>query len=421
MSVVDLSDCDHAIGGGKAAPLAELLRAGFPVPASFVVPVDRFRETAKAFGLDDVRTDGEQARWRIAGYRFPVGFVDDVEQGLARITQDAASTHVAVRSSSIAEDGAFASAAGQHDSILAVRGAGQVCDAIRKCWASLWTDRAIAYRIRSGGRDNSSAPDMAVLVQRFVDADVSGVMFTGPTTVIEASWGIGEPIVEGRLTPDSWRVHDHRILERRPGLKTVRGDRRDEGVVTRPVPRAEQNELCLTDPRVLELQHLGGQISAALGGPRDVEWALAGDTLWVLQARPVTVAVPGSIASTPPPATGDLYGIPASPGVACGPVRLVRGPADFSQVQQGDILVCRHTDPAWTPLFTIASGVVTETGGVLSHAAIVAREVGIPAVLAVPRATALLGPSDTLTIDGCTGRVSRDSIQRAACEDDAAR
>ncbi|UFU07920.1 PEP/pyruvate-binding domain-containing protein [Ruania halotolerans] len=405
---MDLIDADHSTAGGKAAPLAELTRAGFTVPTGFVVPATIYRVAATALGLTELSTEhADEARSRILRSRLPDGVVDDVSQALERITAGAPTDYVAVRSSSTAEDNAHASAAGQHDSFLAVRGTEQVCQAILKCWASLWTERAAAYRAHQAPQAPQPPGDMAVLVQRFVDARVSGVMFTGTTSVIEASWGIGERLVAGHITPDSWRIRDSEIVDRRPGLTTERTDRYDVHLLTRFTVPTEQPELCLADHDVMRLYALGEEISTTLGGPRDIEWALADDTAWVLQARPVTAAVPDSTA--PSPAAADsvtITGVPASPGVASGPARLVRGPGDFSTVKRGDVLVCRHTDPAWTPLFTIASAVVTEIGGVLSHAAIVAREVGIPAVLSVPRATERLPPSSVVTVDGTTGHVS---------------
>lgn len=405
MTIVDLVDADPSTAGGKAAPLAKLTRAGFNVPAGFVVPATTYRAAATALGLTELSADhADEARSRILRSRLPEGVVDDVSRAIERITDGAPTDYVAVRSSSIAEDNAHSSAAGQHDSFLAVRGAEQVCQVIVKCWASLWTERAVAYHARQAPQ----APvDMAVLVQRFVDASVSGIMFTGATSVIEASWGIGERLVAGHVTPDFWRVADSGIIERRPGLKTERTDRYDGQLVTQSTVPTEQNEPCLTDRDVVRLHALGEQVSATLGGPRDIEWAIADDTMWVLQARPVTAGVPDSPAPSPTAAGSvTVTGEPASPGVASGPVRLIRGPGDFPKVKRGDVLVCRHTDPAWTPLFTIASAVVTEIGGVLSHAAIVAREVGIPAVLSVPRATELLAPSSVVTVNGTTGHVS---------------
>jgi pyruvate,water dikinase len=406
VNIVYLNDAEHSTVGGKAAPLAELTRAGFDVPTGFVVPATTYQAAAAALGLTELPLDrAEEARSRILNSHLPDGVVEGVARALQHITEGARTGYVAVRSSSIAEDSDHSSAAGQHDSILAVRGTDQVCQAILTCWASLWAGRAVAYH----ARHTSQTPGgMAVLVQRFVDASVSGVMFTGTTSVIEASWGVGERLVAGHITPDSWRVNDSEIIERRPGAKTERSDREKGQLVTRSTAPTEQNELCLTDRNVLRLHALGRNISTALGGPRDIEWAIEGDTIWVLQARPVTTAIPDSTAPCPTDTTaGTLIGEPASPGVASGPVRLVRGPSDFAKVKRGDVLVCRHTDPAWTPLFTIASAVVTEVGGVLSHAAIVAREVGIPAVLAVPHATELLTPASVVTVNGTTGRVSR--------------
>ncbi|WP_026481782.1 PEP/pyruvate-binding domain-containing protein [Agromyces subbeticus] len=403
MSIVDLVDAEHATVGGKASPLAELARAGFNVPTGFVVPATTYQAAATALGLAELSIDrAEEARSRILRSRLPDGVVDDVSRALKAVTEAASTDYVAVRSSSIAEDSAYASAAGQHDSVLAVRGTEQVCQAILQCWASLWTERAVAYKARQASQ---AAVGMAVIVQRFVDASVSGVMFTGATTVVEATWGIGERLVAGHITPDSWRITDSGI-ERRPGSKSERTDRHDGQLITRHTTSAEQTELCLTDHDILRLRALGEEVSTTLGGPRDVEWAIDDGTIWVLQARPVTALVPGS--SAPGPTTAGsvtISGEPASPGVASGPVRLVRGPADFPKVKRGDVLVCRHTDPAWTPLFTIASAVVTETGGVLSHAAIVAREVGIPAVLAVPRATEVLTPPSVVTVNGNTGHI----------------
>lgn len=408
MSVVDLVNADPSTAGGKAAPLAELSRAGLHVPAGFVVPATTYRAAATALGLGELAADrAEEARSRILGSRLPDGVVEEVSRALDHITAGAATDNVAVRSSSSAEDNREASAAGQHDSFLAVRGTEQVCQAILKCWASMWTERAVVYRNRRTEKD-PVAVDMAVLVQRFVDASVSGIMFTGTTSVVEASWGIGEGIVAGHVTPDSWRVGVSGISERRPGLKTERTDRHHGRLATHAIARGEQEKLCLSDREVLQLHALGQEVSAILGGPRDIEWAITDDATWVLQARPVTAPVPAPTAPAPPTVTDSatLTGEPASPGVASGPVRLVCGPSDFPTFKRGDVLVCRHTDPAWTPLFTMASAVVTETGGVLSHAAIVAREVGIPAVLAVPRATELLTPSSAVTVNGDTGHVS---------------
>src|SRR5699024_6627841 len=170
----------------------------------------------------------------------------------------------------------------------------------------------------------------------------------------------------------------------------------------------ERTKACLTDHQVLRLDAMGQAVSTMLGGRRDIEWAIDGDTIWILQARPITSQLPDFSRPRRQAVDGSavLTGDPASPGTASGPVRLICGPTDFATVEAGDVIVCRTTDPAWTPLFSLAAAVITETGGVLSHAAIVAREVGIPAVLAVPQATKLLKTASMVTVDGNAGSIT---------------
>ncbi|XKH52562.1 pyruvate, phosphate dikinase [Citricoccus nitrophenolicus] len=433
---------DPSVSGGKAAPLARLMRAGFAVPEGFVVPATAYRQAAAALGLNRLDAgEHPEARRRLLTSGLPAAVGDGVREGLVALggsgelgaltdEADAAAVSVAVRSSAVGEDGAVSSGAGQHESVLDVRGEAAVGRAVLRCWASGWSERAVAYRTRDSERhgarpggaedpENDVGPvEMALLVQRYVDAEFSGVMFTGPSpgdpSVIEAARGPGERVVSGRITPDSWRVDHTGILDHRPG---------------------ESREPCLRGAHVQALHALGMQVSAELGGPRDIEWALADGHLWILQARPVTAPVPAHVFTSAPatlpappperaggpgpavvvpspevpasPVEPALRGVPASPGTASGRARVVNGPGDFTAVCPGDVLVCRETDPAWTPLFAFAAAVVTETGGVLSHAAIVAREVGIPAVLAVPRAADLLASGPTVMVDGDAGIVRR--------------
>jgi pyruvate,water dikinase len=186
------------------------------------------------------------------------------------------------------------------------------------------------------------------------------------------------------------------------------------------VPPDDRDRLCLDDRQILQLAQLGHEVAEHLGGPQDIEFAVENGQIWLLQARPITAPLPPSASAgaaptphppSPPPgllangASAGLRGTGGSPGVASGPARVVRGPGDFSRVAPGDILVCRFTDPAWTPLFGVVAGVVTETGGLLSHAAIVAREHRIPAVLGVPDAISTLHDGQVVTLDGTAGNV----------------
>ncbi len=236
---------------------------------------------------------------------------------------------------------------------------------------------------------------MAVLVQRLVEADVSGVLLTQTPRVVEAIPGLGAPLVGGEVTPDAWSLDDTGVVARRKGTARQRLDRQGHRLVTTALDQPGQ--LCLTDAGVLQLDRLGQKIRTILGYDADIEWAQANQRFRILQARPIT-AVLGQLCS-------QGHGIAASPGQATGATRILRGPQDFHQFRRGDIIVCRTTDPAWTPLFNLAAGVVSETGGLLSHAAIVAREAGIPAILSVPQATTRFPDGTVITIDGTTGHI----------------
>ncbi|MGW7680392.1 PEP/pyruvate-binding domain-containing protein [Kribbella sp. NPDC054772] len=354
--------------GAKAATLGTLLRAGLPVPDGVVIPFDG--------------TVGEE---------------------LGRWLESVGDPPVAVRSSASNEDIAGTSGAGQYESFLGVRGVDAVADAVRACRASLWSERATAYR---AGQEVGGGPSMAVIIQLHVDSDVSGVMFSdaGGSTLIESSWGLGPSVVEGRVNPDSYRVAPDGFVASVVADKPTSLRREGSRLVTVDVPSTRRRAPTLSTAAATHLATLASEVSTLLGSPQDIEWAIAADTVWLLQSRPITTNPP-----TPAPTlhTGErvLTGTPGSRGTATGPARVVLAPGDFSQVRPGDILVCRFTDPAWTLLLAIAAGVVTETGGILSHAAIVARERGIPAVLGVPHATTQLSSNTLLTIEGTTGTI----------------
>lgn len=382
--------------GGKAAALAALLRAGLPVPDGFVVPF-----TAHRTAQED------------AGFSVP----EALQEALTRHLAELGDPPVAVRSSAADEDIAGASGAGQYESVLAVHGARAVAAAIRTCWESSSSPRATGYRnhLDADTEDadtEKGEPQMAVLVQRLIEAEVSGVMFTPARpedgTRIESSWGLGPSVVGGTVTPDTYQVAADGNIRRTIARKTTRLDRhRDgDGVTVQAVPERLQTLSTLDDATVTSLAALGLRIAALLGRPQDIEWAIAEGQAWILQARPITASLP-ALPTGPAVVEGArLSGAPGARGIATGVARVLHSPSEFPRVHPGDIVICRYTDPAWTPLFRIAAAVVTETGGVLCHAAIVAREHGIPAVLGVPQATAQIPDGTRITVNGSEGTVT---------------
>ncbi len=283
--------------GGKAANLGVLTCAGLPVPQGFCVTTEAYRRVAGLAGADEVlavaaETGGLAARMRELILAAPVPA--DIVAAIGAYDAD---EPVAVRSSATAEDLPYASFAGQQDTFLNVMGRDAVLDAVRRCWASLWTDRAVAYR-EANGIDHRSVR-LAVVVQRMVQSEVAGVMFTAnPVTgrrrqaVIDASPGLGEAVVSGAVNPDHFVVSDGRVVERRIGDKRL-AVRSLPGGGTEQVQGSASDAACLTDEQVLELARLGERVESHYGSPQDTEWALdASGAFWLTQARPITTLYP---------------------------------------------------------------------------------------------------------------------------------
>ncbi|GAB2471201.1 hypothetical protein GCM10027030_02330 [Luteococcus sediminum] len=292
--IIDFTTATLATAGGKGANLGELTQAGFPVPDGFVIAADTYRAATAALDLPALLAQGgaDGVRAAVEAQSVPDSLARQIAERLALWGDGAA---VAVRSSATAEDLPDASFAGQQDTFLGIVGADAVVDAVRRCWGSLWTARAVDYRERAG-YDHSDVA-LAVVVQRLVDADVAGVLFTrNPVTgadecTIDASWGLGESVVSGAVTPDEYRATPATVLERTAGDKQTRIDRNGAATVTTHTPDADRARLCLADEQVLTLARLGAQVEDHFGQPMDIEWAYEGQTLWLLQARPITTTV----------------------------------------------------------------------------------------------------------------------------------
>lgn len=411
---------DVEVAGGKLSSLGELMTAGQNVPDGFAVTTHAYRHFIDTTGLQEpiaAQLDGlnisdtvqlaeraQAIRGLILEAIMPEGLVTAIQDEYARLGEG----HVSVRSSSSVEDGSEASFAGQQDTFLYIRGAEEVVKTVQRCFASLWTDRAIEYAHTRGF--NHLDISMAVGVQRMVNSDegVSGVMFTiDPNSGhpgflnIEATYGLGEGIVAGIATPDGWLVsrfalgnNGTAIVERTLGSKEAQLVRVEEGTGTRqePVPEDWQTQYCMTDEQVRIVAHCGLAIHEHYGMPMDVEWCIDGDgELWILQARPETVASNSTelrryeLDSQPDASTVIAEGTAVGNMIASGVMYVLDepDPAAMATFPEGGILVTEETTPSWMPALRKAAAIITKRGGRTSHAAIVAREQAVPAVCGV--------------------------------------
>jgi len=313
-----------------------------------------------------------------------------------------------------------ASFAGQQDTYLNITREGLI-DRIKHCWASLFTQRAIYYRNEQGF--DHDIVDIAVVVQRMVAADKSGVMFTShpssgePKIIVEAAWGLGEAVVSGSVSPDNYVIDREadKVIEATVADKKVMmlKDEETGETVERAVPEDKRNARVLDDDELDRLAELGERAEAHYGEPQDVEWAIVGDDVFMLQSRPITTISEDSASESDDENDGDLLvqGLGASPGIASGPVRTVGKLDQLDKVGEGDIIVTEMTTPDMVPAMKRASGIITDEGGMTSHAAIVARELGAPAIVGAGTATEQLEDGQLVTIDGEKGSVTEGTVE----------
>jgi pyruvate,water dikinase len=440
--------------GGKNASLGEMIGAlagaGIRVPGGFATTADAFREFLAAGGLDrkiearlkaldpsDVRAlaaCGAEIRGWISAQPFPKALEKDLVSYIQELESTTSSdASFAVRSSATAEDLPEASFAGQQETFLNIRGAEHVLEAVRHVFASLYNDRAISYRVHQGFAHSDVA--LSAAVQQMVRSDLgaSGVLFTLDTesgfrdvVFITSAYGLGEMVVQGAVNPDEYYVHKPMLERGRPAIvrrslgsklqKMVFGHGAQAGRSTKvvDVPDGERNAFSLKDSEVLELARYAVAIEKHYGRPMDVEWAKDGadGRIYVLQARPETVksrvrdveerfALKGSSRVL-------VNGRAIGHKIGSGTVRIVPDASQMDRVKKGDVLVTDMTDPNWEPVMKLAAAIVTDRGGRTCHAAIIARELGIPAVVGCGEATARLKDGQPVTVscaEGDTGNV----------------
>ncbi len=450
----DLRMADLEQVGGKNSSLGEMIGgltgAGIRVPGGFATTAEAFHAFLKSNALDTritarlkqlnpvdvtaLASCGAEIRGWITAAPFPAEVEQAIRTYYATLVEELGSeASFAVRSSATAEDLPDASFAGQQESFLNIRGADEVLEAIRHVFASLYNDRAISYRVHQGFAHDAVA--LSAAVQQMVRSDTgsSGVMFTLDTesgfrdvVFITSAYGLGEMVVQGAVNPDEFYVHKPMLAAGKPAIvhrglgsklqKMIFADsaRAGRSVRTVEVPQSDQHQFSLSDADVLELARMAVAIETHYGRPMDIEWGRDGHDgrLYVLQARPETVKSRNR-------GTGERFTLSSHSKVLAtgraighkigtGPVRLVKDASFMATVRKGDVLVTDMTDPNWEPVMKLASAIITNRGGRTCHAAIIARELGIPAVVGCGDATQTLIDAQPVTVscaEGDTGNV----------------
>ncbi|AGZ34324.1 phosphoenolpyruvate synthase [Pseudomonas sp. SWI6] len=440
-------DVEHV--GGKNASLGEMISnlagAGVSVPGGFATTAQAYRDFLEQSGLNDrihaaldaldvddvnaLAKTGAQIRQWVMEAEFPARLDSEIRTAFAEMSKGNDNMAVAVRSSATAEDLPDASFAGQQETFLNIRGVDNVIRAAKEVFASLFNDRAIAYRVHQGFDHKLVA--LSAGVQRMVRSETgtAGVMFTLDTesgfrdvVFITGAYGLGETVVQGAVNPDEFYVHKQTLQAGRPAIlrrnlgskaiKMVYGDEAKAGrsVKTVEVDRADRARFCLSDDEVNELAKQAMIIEQHYQRPMDIEWAKDGDDgkLYIVQARPETVKSRASANVMEryllkEKGTVLVEGRAIGQRIGAGKVRVINDVSEMDKVQPGDVLVSDMTDPDWEPVMKRASAIVTNRGGRTCHAAIIARELGIPAVVGCGNATQILKDGQGVTVSCAEG------------------
>ncbi len=440
-------DVEHV--GGKNASLGEMISnlagAGVSVPGGFATTAQAYRDFLEQSGLNDrihaaldaldvddvnaLAKTGAQIRQWVMEAEFPARLDSEIRQAFAALANGNDNLAVAVRSSATAEDLPDASFAGQQETFLNIRGVDNVIRAAKEVFASLFNDRAIAYRVHQGFDHKLVA--LSAGVQRMVRSETgtAGVMFTLDTesgfrdvVFITGAYGLGETVVQGAVNPDEFYVHKPTLEAGRPAIlrrnlgskaiKMIYGDEAKAGrsVKVVDVDRADRARFALSDAEVTELTKQAMIIEKHYGRPMDIEWAKDGDDgkLYIVQARPETVKSRASATVMEryllkEKGTVLVEGRAIGQRIGAGPVKVINDVSEMDKVQPGDVLVSDMTDPDWEPVMKRASAIVTNRGGRTCHAAIIARELGIPAVVGCGNATQILQDGQGVTVSCAEG------------------
>jgi len=456
---------DVGLVGGKGANLGEMTLAHLPIPYGFIVTSHAYFYFLKKAGIEkkihdilslinydnpnELRQASSHIRQLIMTAEIPheisqqiVEYYDHLttkeqiylykkgsklKHAVNKLKNLYKNPLVAVRSSATAEDLPNASFAGQQETFLNVRGESHLLTKVRDCWASLFLERAIYYRHQN--KFDHMKVGLAAVIQRMVESEKSGIAFSiDPVTnnknkiVIEAIYGLGEYIVQGKVTPDHYEVDKHSFVIIKKDSKYQTSKYIKSGVDNKEVKlsKKEGSSVKLTDEEIIKLAFLVKEIETHYYFPQDIEWAIENNHVFIVQSRPVTTVNQNNISSDKSKKLTDsidpgrsepiLTGSPASPGIGVGPVKIIHSPHEIDKIKKGDVLVAPQTNPDYVPAMKKAVSIVTEKGGRTSHAAIVSRELGIPAVVGVDKATTVLKNYQIISVNGATGEIFKGSI-----------
>jgi pyruvate,water dikinase len=447
----EISKSDVGIAGGKGANLGEMFQSGFPVPNGFIVGSNSYFDFIKSTGVDKVikkslenlsvedelalNKASEIIKDAIVGTSVSNDLRVDIVKaynklcGVDLIPSSSEEILVAVRSSATAEDLPEASFAGQQATFVNIKGADSLVEAVRKCWASLFEARAIYYRKLNNFDDLKVG--IAVVVQKMVESEKSGVMFSvNPVTgenaiMIEAGFGLGEAVVSGAINPDRYIVDKNslnilKVNVARQEVMLVKGRLKDEWV---EVPEELQEKQKLSNSEISELAGWGLKIENHYNFPQDMEWAIEGGKIFIVQSRAITtLKKTGGAEKKQSGVENDMkveqkeniliQGFGASPGVGSGLVRVILDVKDLYKLKNGEVLVTRMTTPDFVPAMKRAIAIVTDEGGITCHAAIVSRELGVPCIVGTEKATIILKDEELVTVDAVSGRVFEGKVER---------
>jgi pyruvate,water dikinase len=438
------------IAGGKGANLAEIYNEGIPVPPGFVITAqaydyfinhaklkEKIKELLDRIDYEDTKQLDEitkQIRVFINDSEFPKEMEEEILEAYENLSASkfesvegsaldilktsSEQIFVAIRSSATTEDLKDASFAGQQDSFVNIKGKRELLKHVRKSFASLFTSRATYYRNKKGFSHVTSS--LAVVIQKMVDSEKSGVIFSKDPSfkkddiLIEAIWGLGEGIVSGKITPDRYTISNElKILDKNISNKKIAITRNSSGEkeIVKLKEELSKSQV-LKEHEIIRLAEITIKIEEHYKNPQDIEFAIEGGNIYIVQTRPITTLEKRIETKDIKEFQGEiiLKGIAASPGIASGKIKIIEELEDLDRIKQDDILVTKMTNPDMVVTMQKSAGIVTDEGGLTSHASIVSREMGIPAVVGTNEATTILKDGETITVDGFRGIIYKGKV-----------